>query len=390
MKMNINRIIRKVLMEGDVTFNTASINYGDQYQILSAGLSKCKGLEEYFPKGGQTRIKPFPRDQAKYFPDLNPPSGDIFYSSIMKTDGNAEGKIYIFGLPHKAAERGRSQSFKAYETSFVDNAFVTKAIPGGWGSGCEHFKGLSELGVDPDLSEDQKIDLDQYLKDNGDIASIKKPSTGGGWTKKPYAELKNKRGQLVLPGYNGSGFIWVKADMENTSSKGVVLNLEDELKKQGFTLDYPGTGTEGKLGFPFGVIKDDFAEISEIKGMSGDTIIYPTSELIITPTKESCKTIIKKLSKCTKTSSPVGCDDDLIRNKFTAIQCGDQAEKFMGGPFGIGLKDEWNGLKNSEHSYGLSRLLLNRRLGNTPTTIRESIKNRVFNILSEEIRKKNR
>ena len=388
--MNISRIIKNILLEEDnVTFNTEGINYQNQYEVLEKGLANCPSLKNWVPDANK-KIKELPATSAIYFPELNAPAGPIFYVSAPYQDGAEKGKIVLFGLTFKEGSGSEGRTFKAYTISIEG---VVSIVAKGWGRTCEYFKETKQLGVGT-LTASQKTNLDTYMAAMGDAASLFKPTTGE-YDQIPYTSLKNTKGELVLPDYTGDGYIWVQKDMVNKFTKGVVKEIEPLLNDQGFTTDFPGSGTdEGNFGFLFKDIQSDLPQLSQIQGMDGNTMIWPTS--VANPDKSVCRTAIKTLSDCANSSvAGAGCTANLFKNKLTALLCADR--KFVGGIFG--LKDEYEALASDNvknRKFGLLKLINGRGRGvdpeanKAPTTIRESIKNRVFNILSEEIRKKNR
>jgi hypothetical protein len=388
--MDISRIIKNILLEEE-TYNTEGINYQNQYQVLDLGLKNCPSLVKWIPDANKT-IKELSADKTIYFPQLNAPAGSIFYVSAPYQDGTEKGRVVLFGLPFKEGSGSEGRSFKAYS---ISNEGVVSIVAKGWGSTCEFFKETKQLGVGT-LTASQKTNLDTYMAAMGDAASLFKPTTGE-YVQTPYTSLKNTKGELVLPDYKGDGYIWVQKDMVNKFTKGVVKEIEPLLNAQGFTTDFPGSGTdEGNFGFLFKDIKSDLPQLSQIQGMDDNTMIWPTS--IATPDKNVCRAAIKTLSDCANsnvTGGGAGCTTNLFKNKITALLCAD--EKFVGGVFG--LKDEYEALKGDNvknKRFGLGKLDRGRSRGvdpnanKAPTTVRENIRKRVFNILSEEIRKKNR
>jgi len=384
--MNISRIIKNILLEEE-TFNTEGLNYQDQYKVLEKGLANCPSLKNWIPDANK-KIKELPATSAIYFPELNAPAGPIFYVSAPYQDGNEKGKIALFGLTFKEGSGSEGRTFKAYT---ISTEGVISIVAKGWGRTCEYFKETKQLGVGT-LTAAQKTNLDTYMAAMGDAASLFKPTTGE-YVQTPYTSLKNTKGELVLPDYTGDGYIWVQKDMVNKFTKGVVKEIEPLLNAQGFTTDFPGSGTdEGNFGFLFKDIQSDLPQLPEVKAMDGNTIIWPTS--VATPDKNVCRTAIKTLSDCAN-GGVAGCTANLFKNKITAILC--KKKNFVGGIFG--LKDEYDALaadKVPNRKFGLLKLIngiargVDPEANKAPTTIRESIKNRVFNILSEEIRKKNR
>jgi hypothetical protein len=112
----------------------------------------------------------------------------------------------------------------------------------------------------------------------------------------------------------------------------------------------------------------------------------------VEPTRENCRTAIKKLSECSKSATGIGCRQNLFINKITALMCGDK--NFIGGA--LGIKDEYAELLQDSGDFGLSKLNYARREGvkrqQAPkdlTGINESLKKKVSKYLSEEYKRRN-
>jgi len=384
--MDISRIIRNVLNEEEI-FTTQGIDYQNQYEVLELGLKNCPSLKNWIPDANN-KIKELPATSVIYFPELNAPAGPIFYVSAPYQDATEKGKVVLFGIPFKEGSGGMGRSFKAYA---ISNEGVTSIVAKGWGSTCEFFKETSQLGKEP-LSDDQKTTLDSWLKRNGMAYSLKNPNSEE-YKGVLVKDLKNaSNGELALPGYTGGAMVWTHQGLSNIGAD-QAKNLEDMLKTQMFTQDLsniPMDSDTHDYAFYLSDVIKDLPQLDQVKSLvKNDILIYPLQSMLIEPERGVCRTVISKLYDCSTKASTPGCRVDLFKNKLTAIRCSDK--NFIGG-----IQDKFQKISSDSATYGILNLINAKRRGldkeanKAPTTIRESIKNRVFNILSEEIRKKNR
>ena len=382
--MDISRIIKNILLEEE-TFNIEKINYQDQYQVLELGLKNCPSLKNWIPEANN-KIKELSADKTIYFPQLNAPAGSIFYVSAPYQDGTEKGRVVLFGLPFKEGSGGTGRSFKAYT---ISNEGVTSIVAKGWGSTCEFFKETSQLGQEP-LSADQYSTLESWLKRNGMAYSLKNPNSEE-YKGVLVKDLKNaSNGEPALPGYTGGAMVWTHQGLSNIGAD-QAKNLEAMLKTQMFTQDLsniPMDSDTHDYAFYLSDVIKDLPQLDQVRSLvKNDILIYPLQSILIEPERGVCRTVISKLYDCSTKASTPGCRVDLFKNKLTAIRCSDK--KFIGG-----TEDKFQKVASDSGTYGILNLInakrrgLNKEANKAPTTVRENIRKRVFNILSEEIRKK--
>ena len=385
--MDISNIITKILLKEEETFNTenAKINYSNPYQILELGLKNCPSLKSWIPEENRS-IKELSADNAKFFPNLSPSAGQpIYYVAAPINSGEVKGKLILFGIPFKDASGTEGRSFKAY-TIATDG--TTKVVAKGWGSTCDFFKEISQLGQEP-LSADQLATLESWLKRNGMAYTLKNPNSEE-YKETLVRDLKNDSNkEPALPGYTGDYKIWVHQGLSNIGGD-QAKNLETMLAKQMFTQDLSNIPTDSDahdFAFYLSDIIKDLPQLDQVRSLvKNDILIYPKNEILVEPERGICRTVINKLYDCGTKSSTPGCREDLFKNKLTAIRCSDK--NFIGR-----TDDKFQKIASDSGTYGILNLINAKRRGlnrEANKTVRESIKNTVLSVLTEEIRKKNR
>jgi hypothetical protein len=382
--MDISNIITKILLKEVETFNISKVDYSNPYQILELGLKNCPSLKTWIPDENKS-IKELSADNAKFFPNLNPTSGPIYYVAAPINNGDVKGKLVLFGLPFKDAAGTEGRSFKAY-TIATDG--TTKVVAKGWGSTCDFFKETSQLGQEP-LSADQYSTLESWLKRNGMAYSLKNPNSEE-YKGVLVKDLKNaSNNEPALPGYTGEAMVWVHQGLSNIGAD-QAKNLETMLKAQNFTQDLSNipmdSDTQDYAFYLSDVIKD-LPQLDQVRNLvKNDILIYPLQSILIEPNRGVCRTVINKLFDCSTKSSTPGCRTDLFKNKIAAMRCSDL--NFIGG-----MEDKYQKIASDSGTYGILNLTNAKRRGlnkDANKTVRESIKNTVLSVLTEEIRKKNR
>ena len=147
--------------------------------------------------------------------------------------------------------------------------------------------------------------------------------------------------------------------LENINSSQTV-SLAELIENQGFTFNQPTdlSADENRYSLYLKDIMDDFPALkSQNSKVLPNQIIYPNADLMVIPSRETCRAVIKKLDYCRKSSTGVDCQKDLLKNKITVLRCGDL--KMIGGV--LGLKDEYQEIIRSGAPYGVSDL--KRKLG---------------------------
>lgn len=374
--MDIDRLIRKLLKEADET-KTLGLNYKDQYDILQKGINSCPTFSNLVK--GRT-IKEFPSSEISKIPELAGLTEVAYISTPLREDGMG---LVFFGVKDKETEMGKKQFLSyAFKAGFKPTKYKQ-----GWGSDCDAIQELSQLGKDT-LTPEQKRALDDYLKTNPDTTAEFEPTGNmGEWTKKPYSD--------IIPGYKGTGYVWVQTSLLNVN-RNVLSDTEQLLNKQNFTRNIknlPPDSAEANTGVLLKDLAVDYPSLRAAATKEPNLEVYPMEGTLPVPERESCRNVIKLLSKCKneKGIATTECYQNLWANKYLAIQC--QKKNFVGGA--IGVKDEFEDLLTDATSrFGLANLVAALKRGTqVPSTpqkdysIKESVDKRVSKALNEEFKK---
>jgi hypothetical protein len=375
--MDIDRMIRKLLNEQTET-KTLGLNYNDQYDILQKGINSCPTFSNLVK--GRT-IKVFPSSEISKIPELAGLTEVAYISTPLREDGLG---LIFFGVKDKETEMGKKQFLTyAFKAGFKPTKWKQ-----GWGSDCDAIQELSQLGKDT-LTPEQKRILDDYIKTNADTTAEYEPTGNmGEWTKKPYSD--------IIPGYKGTGYVWVQTSLQNVNAN-VLEDVDMALSGQGFTrierdLDYDSPERN------YGILLKDlviyYPSLQAAATKSPDTKVFLEKGTFPIPDKESCRSVIKLLTTCSKTKGGAGaeCYKNLLKNKYLALQC--QNLKFVGGAFG--LRDEFDDLlTDGTGKFGLGSIKAALDRGITAKSsepqknysIKESIDKRVSKALNEEFKR---
>jgi hypothetical protein len=374
--MDIDRMIRKLLKEADET-KTLGLNYNDQYDILQKGINSCPTFSALVK--GRT-IKDFPSSEISKIPELAGLDKVAYISTPLREDGMG---LVFFGVKDKDSEMGKKQFLSyAFKAGFKPTKYKQ-----GWGSDCDAIQELSQLGKDT-LTPEQKRALDDYLKTNPDTTAEFEPTGNmGEWTKKPYSD--------IIPGYKGTGYVWVQTSLLNVN-RNVLSDTEQLLNKQNFTRiikNLPPDSAEANTGVLLKDLAVDYPSLRAAATKEPNLEVYPMEGTLPVPERESCRNVIKLLSKCKneKGIATTECYQNLWANKYLAIQC--QKKNYIGGA--IGVKDEFEDLLTDGTSrFGLANLMAALKRGtqgsSTPQkdySIKESIDKRVSKALNEEFKR---
>ena len=374
--MDIDRMIRKLLKEADET-KTLGLNYNDQYDILQKGINSCPTFANLVK--GRT-IKVFPSSEISKIPELAGLTEVAYISTPLREDGLG---LIFFGVKDEETKMGKKQ-FLSY--AFKDGSKPTKWKQG-WGSDCDAIQELSQLGKDT-LTPEQKRILDDYIKTNADTTAEYEPTGNmGEWTKKPYSD--------IIPGYKGTGYVWVQTSLLN-ANRNVLGDTEALLNKQKFTRlekNLPPDSAEANTGVLLKDLAVDYPSLRDAATKEPNLRVYPMEGTLPVPERESCRNVIKLLSKCKneKGIATTECYQNLWANKYLAIQC--QKKNYIGGA--IGVKDEFEDLLTDGTSrFGLANLVAALKRGTQVSSapqkdysIKESIDKRVSKALNEEFKR---
>ena len=374
--MDIDRMIRKLLNEQTET-KTLGLNYNDQYDILQKGINSCPTFSALVK--GRT-IKDFPSSEISKIPELAGLDKVAYISTPLREDGMG---LVFFGVKDKDSEMGKKQFLSyAFKAGFKPTKYKQ-----GWGSDCDAIQELSQLGKDT-LTPEQKRALDDYLKTNPDTTAEFEPTGNmGEWTKKPYSD--------IIPGYKGTGYVWVQTSLLNVN-RNVLSDTEQLLNKQNFTRiikNLPPDSAEANTGVLLKDLAVDYPSLRAAATKEPNLEVYPMEGTLPVPERESCRNVIKLLSKCKneKGIATTECYQNLWANKYLAIQC--QKKNYIGGA--IGVKDEFEDLLTDGTSrFGLANLVAALKRGTQVSSepkkdysIKESIDKRVSKALNEEFKR---
>lgn len=380
--MNISKIVKKVLSEQDDK-NVKGLDWNNQIEILKKAIQYCKGYSKYFGAGVTT----LPTQLKVLFPEL----GEVEkVAKITYEDPKTKTKYLFFGIEDPNAKvSGGKKALLGYEAAVGK---PPKKFDDGWGQECDALQNVEVLGVDTLPAEFEEL-LKAFIQRNPKYVSRFNPNSAE-YEKILYKDLIDPETKKpVLPGYTGSGYIWVRKGLANQDID-VYGSLEKMLNVNKLTTKRPEDVSSDEFNFAFLLsdITDDLPGLEVDDSLKTSTVVWPAPGTIVEPTRESCRTAIKKLSDCSKSTTGIGCRQNLFANKVTALMCGDR--KFVGGA--IGLKDEYANLLQDSGDFGLAKLNYARREGvkrakSTPglTQTNESVNSRVSKFLNEEYKRRN-
>ena len=180
------------------------------------------------------------------------------------------------------------------------------------------------------------------------------------------------------------------------ANRNVLGDTEALLNKQKFTRlekNLPPDSAEANTGVLLKDLAVDYPSLSDAATKEPNLKVYPMLGTLPVPERESCRNVIKLLSKCKneKGIATTECYQNLWANKYLAIQC--QKKNFVGGA--IGVKDEFEDLQTDGTSrFGLANLMAALKRGTQVSSapqkdfsIKESLDKRVSKALNEEFKR---
>lgn len=380
--MNISKIIRKVISEQE---EVRGLNFDDQYDILQKGMTNCPTFQREVK---DRPIKRLESSDIRLFPAL----GSVREAAYVSTNPAADGSIKMFfAIEDPQSPEGR----RSFATYYVKGGSSPRKYTQGWGIDCEYMQSTQELGKDT-LSAEEQSTLKSFLDSNkGTYYSFVDKANQGEFQKVPYSELTwPTTGRLVLPNYKGKGYVFKRTGLENISQD-KMQQMSVALESQGFTREEPldAQSPEANAGFFLKDIAKDLPALAGLAKETPNTKVWPKPGTLIVPNRGACKDAIKRLSKCSKsTSITADCTRDLWKNKMLALQCGDR--NFIGGTIGIG--DEFDTLLVDTGKFGLATLKTARQQGfqepekpqGPDLSIKESVSYVVSKVLNEEYKRR--
>jgi hypothetical protein len=380
--MNIDNIIKKAILLAEQ--NVKGLNFDDQRDILEKGRLNCPTFKRAV---GDRQVKRLDTSDIVKFKGLEG-NDEIAYISAPNNDGSLK---MFFAIKDPSSEK------TSFITHYVKGGMSPRKYTEGWGIDCDFMQQTKDLGKDT-MSEEQRKTLQSFLDANkGDYYEFVDKANQGEFVKVPYSELTwGTTGRKVLPDYKGNGYLWRHSNLENVNQD---LNKQTSvvLDNQGFTRVAPedATSPEANAGFFLKDIAKDYPALAEMAKKSPNTKVWPKPGTLIVPSRGTCKTAIKLLSRCSKSSTISSeCLTDLWKNKMLALQCGDR--NFKGGALGIG--DEFDQLLIDGGKFGLATLKTARQTGfdrsseqpqGPDLNIKEGVKNIVSKYLNEEYKRRN-
>lgn len=380
--MNINNLIRKVLLERDENKSEArGINYNNTAEVLSSvknsadpscatlkGLGKINQMTPTFP---QTDDKTPLINKFKDIYNLKPDG--IAYATIK--DGN--NTVIVFGIVDPNTQSGQ-RALYAYDA--IQGQPPIRRV-GGAGRGCIELQRFEDVGKAP-LSEYDKAIVDSMYGKFGVLYNTPDKTQMGNYEKiflKDIPGVKNPQ----------NGFIWVQKSAALQKFRNTNEDVNQTLIDQGFTATQPPQNQGGKFGFSLGMVQSNVGPGGQPTDYYWPDPNKPEAPSL-DPDRETCRTVIKKLHGCMSQELKRGatsteCDVDVVKNKFTALRC--QTKNFIGGPIGLG--NEFEELqKDATTPFGLRRMKLSNISPKIPGVQTESsLEKRINKLLNEESKK---
>ena len=377
--MNISKIVKRVLSEQNDE-NVKGLNWENQIGILNTAKQYCKGFAKYLAAD----ITTLENRNKSLFPELEKVDK---VAKITYEDPKNKVLYLFFGIEDTRAQKSANKkALLGYE---VRVGKAPRIFRDGWGQECDALQNVEALGTE-ELPAEYEQTLKSFISRNPKYYSKFNPNSAE-FEKVMYKDLVDPQtNKPVLPGYNGSGYMWVRKGLSNKDID-VYKSLDNMLFKNDLTRDRPEDVTSDEFNFAFLLsdITDDLPGLEVDDSLRTSTIVWPKPGTIVEPTKGSCRAAIKKLSDCSKSASGIGCRQNLFSNKITALLCGDK--KFVGGAFG--LKDEYASLLQDTGDYGLSNLNYARREGvkraKAPSPEQTPIRESVNKYLNQEYKRRN-
>jgi len=373
--MNISKILRKVLLEDDKV-KASGLNYNDPVDLIRGVISNCSSYSMFAGRS----IKVLESEKIPLFSEVAA-SGQKQPPYVTAQVGN--GYYMVFGINYTNPQG--KPSLLVYR---IQPDTKPELVRDGIASECEQLMEISDLGK-VNLSPKNKQQLDAFIESVGAAnVELTEPENIGLYDQYSYDKLQYDDGRPVFnPIPRQPGYIWVRKGLSQTRAN-LPAAIEQMLNRQSFTGDqtkFDITSDSARYGFYLKDIMNDWPALtSQRNALRPRDIMYPLPE-ILDPTREQCRTAIKKLDYCIK--SPVGkdCGVDLFKNKFITLRCGDK--KMVGGV--IGMKDEYENVMRTGAPYGVADLKRVVGKAQYADLQKESLEKKINSILNEQRRKFN-
>lgn len=376
--MNIQRIIRKALLERDEKLQADGLNQNVSYEYLRSVVESCPAIA----KGAflQRPINTLKNEMLKKFPELALTNvRDVAFVSAKFSDA----AYIVFG---KEDPNTPKPALFAYKLVRQQQPVYVKNGMGG-DTNCEALTPLKNLGQ-TQLSPKNQKQLNDFINTIGPAyVKFQEPEEENLslYDQTAYANLQYPDGRPVFePLPSEKGYIWIQKGIKQQTTN-LPKALEELLDKEQFTGVQPQTLTGDEWRYSF-YIKDIIPYIpalnSQKNALRPKDIIYPKDE-ILNPKRKTCREVITHLDYCR--TSPVGknCQKNILSNLITVARCGDL--RMAGGVFGV--KDEYENVMKSGAPYGLADLKNLFGKAQAGSVQKESLEKRINSILNEQRKK---
>lgn len=376
--MNIQRIIRKALLEQDEKLRADGLNQNVSYQFLRTVIQGCPTIA----RGAFTQrpIYTLENDMLKKFPELASTGvKDVAFVSAKFADS----AYIVFG---KQDPNTSKPALFAYRLIPREQPIYVKNGLGG-DTNCEALTPLKDLGR-TQLSPKNQDQLNDFIDTIGAAyVRFEEPEEENLslYDQVAYADLQYPDGRPVFkPLPPEQGYIWIRKGITQKTTN-LPKALENLLNSEKFTGNQPEniTGDEWRYSF---YVKDIMPYIpalnSQKNAIRPKDIIYPKPE-ILNPNREQCRAAIKKLDYCRTSSVGKDCQQNILSNLITVARCGDF--KMAGGI--LGVKDEYDDVMRSGAPYGLADLKNLFGKAQAGSVQKESLEKRINSILNEQRKK---
>lgn len=380
--MEINNLLRKLLSERNETGR--GINYNDTYQVLNTAIQKCPTL-----KGAgviRQMTQSTPEDDKKqpmitHFKEIYnmKPTGVAFT--------NIGNNIIVFGMVDPETSSGK----RGLYSYTIGSGKSPEKMQGGAATGCPEIQRLEDYGQAPLSDYNEKILSGVISRSKGTIVKMDQEKPAGNYERVLVKDLTDPVTGQKLP-WDGEpeGYVWKQTAAGDVGFSNNAEQVANIMKTQGFTSNQDDIKDNPEL-LELGFYLKDF------KGDSAFTRIDPKLQnvpywpipgggVIIDPTPEQCRTLVKELRACKNNDKSVtlaGCRKKLTQKKLSTIRC-DKKGMFKAGGI-LGLKDDFEDLKSDSGDFGLARLMAN--LGKVQMMGESTLENRINKLLNEESRK---
>ena len=388
--MNVNNLIRKVLLERDTNqADSKGINFADPVEALKTAKNSpsptCASLKSL----GEPKLmtKTFPQTDngqplmAK-FPEI--------YNSGKERVAYAYGKygadnVIVFGeVDPSSQERG------LYSYTLIQGQPAVRR--GAAGKGCVELQKLGDYGRSP-LNDNNKNILDGLIARNPSIFVKQEDSPdkpAGNYEKVALKDLTDPvTGKPLDWDPIPDGYVWRQTAAGEVGFANNPEQVKEIMRVQGFTSNQNDISNNPELlelGFYLKDVKNDSA-FTRIDPKLQNVPYWPLpgKGVIVDPTPEQCRSLVKELRACRENDKSVTlaqCRTNLTRKKLSTLRCNKKGMFKAGGV--LGLKDDFESLMNDTGDFGLAKLMAG--LG-TVTMKESSLEKRINKLLNEESKK---